>query len=408
MDYIAAREKAAPSYLIWNEILTVLLTMDSLFCATHSADPLALRSSFGANAVSVVLPAWKAMDAWEASDADLRAAMIVALVRFEHADTIAFGADLLRSAMVDGEVAVNAQGEVEGVDANLVRGVLECALSSDATDATLTALMRAYGELNSEYAQYALRAIGAVYESEARMQTALDFIIGSGEVRDQDKLRALYSLRRCQGRQATWRYLADEDGDECVSVWDALFAVYGSGFSAQRISEIAATFATRAAYDDVFAFFYGAEGEKRRTSANERSVNETLEEIGVRVAWLQRNSEAVALYLEKGTTTAAPSGEGEGGGGEEEEAAVGAMDVALISLTLLITLLCAAFALRWLWRRRRSAQGSVSVYHRDGERMVGADEEAEADKAYNMSNLSIDDDDNTTHLREHDDDDERL
>ena len=84
---------------------------------------------------------------------------------------------------------------------------------------------------------------------------------------------------------------------------------------------------------------------------------------------------------------------------------LGAADVVLIVLTVLITMGCAGFALLWLWRRRRSAQGRGSVYHRDGEQMMSAEEDR--DKGYNMSNLSIDDD-NTTNLNEHDEDDARL
>ena len=93
----------------------------------------------------------------------------------------------------ENELEANAQGEIEGIDANLFRGVLEAALSLDATNATLCALTNVFGALNSEYVQYFLRAIGAVYESDLLTQRALWFVLWSGDVRDQDKLRGMYS-----------------------------------------------------------------------------------------------------------------------------------------------------------------------------------------------------------------------
>ena len=244
----------------------------------------------------------------------------------------------------------------------------------------MAAVQTVYSDLNSEHQGAVLRAIGAVYGDADSTASALEWVLSSGTVRDQDKLRALYSLRRCFGREQSWRLLT-ENGE-----WDRLFALYGSGFSAQDLTEMANAFASTSWYDAVFAFY---EESGRTTSSNERSVNQSLESIQVRSEWMERNFDDVAEYL----LTVEPDHDGDSG---TEHALEGILTAVCASVLAVLLLLCCGAATRWLWRRRKDAASKRFGYRmqsEDGDRaMVGEERESQLNAAnVTLAMQSIDD-----------------
>lgn len=244
----------------------------------------------------------------------------------------------------------------------------------------MAAVQAVYPELNSEHQSYVLRAIGAVYGDSESTAAALEWVLSSGTVRDQDKLRALYSLRRCFGREQSWSLLT-EHGE-----WDRLFALYGSGFSAQDLTEMANAFASTSWYDAVFAF-YAESG--RTTSSNERSVNQSLESIQVRSEWMERNFDDVAEYL----LTVEPDHDGDGGNKDVIKSILTAVCASVLAVLLL---LCLCVATTWIWRRRKEAASKRFGYRmqsEDGDRaMVGEEQESQLNAVnVNLVMQSIDD-----------------
>eukprot|EP01083_Nonionella_stella_P069908 186674_1 len=346
---ISLKEAQSPSFVIWNSIISSLIEMDSILCETHSYDIHNILSQFRSYALDIVSSVWSAIDQWNVTPNDsentinLRSTLIYALVRFEDEDTIEFGYNMWHDAMVNDQIAVNDRGEMDGLDTNILRPVIECALTYDAKhdgiENILGSLLSIYGDLNSEYQGYVLRAVGAVYLNTNLSAQALEFVLASGSVRDQDKLRALYSLRRCYGRNQLWQYLTQN------GYWESLFSVFGSGFSAQDLTEIANTFASLQYYRSVYDFYYAQNGHK--TSSNARSVNETLENIQIKTEWIANNYDKVREFLSTYvpvTPTQKPS--------DDEWNQYSMMRYIWIGLMVVFVLLCCVCGFRWIWNKQ--------------------------------------------------------
>ncbi len=117
-----------------------MLTFDSLFCAKHGDNAAdGVRSRFRRFARGLLAASWSAIGGWNATESDsedvvnLRSLLIIALVRFEDEAVVRGGARLWSTALAEngGAIPVNADGQIEGIDGNLLRGVMECALSID-------------------------------------------------------------------------------------------------------------------------------------------------------------------------------------------------------------------------------------------------------------------------------------
>jgi len=288
--------------------------------------------------------------------------ILYALVRFDDEETIYYGYNLFVEETLDSElqIRVNAQGEIQGIDTNILKQTMECALTYQAQNGEdvnildiLERLMSIYNDLNSEYQAYVLRAIGAVYTSSELTEKSLEFILKSGSVRDQDKLRGLYSLRRCYGREQTWKYLVDE------GIWDELSIVYGSGFSAQSLAEIANTFSSLGYYQNVYEFFYESDG--RITSGNARSVNQTLENIQVRTEWIENNYDDIGNYLMTMVqTTPSPVDEDDGVAAKSDDP----LKYFLIGLIVFVVLVFLLYGLRLCWKWKLSKSKFLTGYKR--------------------------------------------
>lgn len=386
---IVPLEGEEPSYLIWDEIIGSLMSMDSTFCSKHNADADGVRTKFRKFCRELLSATWSVIGGWNVAESDtenvinLRSLLIYSLVRFEDTAVIRDGANLWNATLRenDHEIPVNADGAIEGIDSNLLRYVMECALTEDGSN-VLYALKSVYPDLNSEHQSAVLRAIGAVYTDSDLVDDALNWVLSSGSVRDQDKLRALYSLRRCYGREQTWNYLV-ADGE-----WDNLFAIYGSGFSAQDLTEIADAFASKTWYNSIHQFFWTeSDGiPSRRTSANERSVNQSLENIQVRSEWMNRNWNEIRNYM-----LSLDDGEN-----EEKKAVMNILNVIWMSLLALLLVLCCCVGMRWIWKRNKNGTSKRFRYRRqidEGDRAMMDEERASKLQSVNvnMRMESIDD-----------------
>ena len=213
----------------------------------------------------------------------------------------------------------------------------------------------------------------------------MELVLESGLVRDQDKLRGLYSLRRCYGREVTWQYLVDDINN----YWEQLFEIYGSGFSAQDITELPNTFASKLHYDNVYNFYYNMDGHK--TSSNERSVNETLENIQVKLQWLDNNYDGIGEYLDNYLHSTTDTN-------DDETSEYSVYNYIRIVLLVLFVLLCLTLGFRWIWKKKLSKHSKVFLGYKKQVNKGGNDSDTRAmisdDKEFNMTlNMnSIDDD----------------
>ena len=392
---ISIKEANEPSYLMWDIIIDSLLTIDSLFCEKHLNDTQNAIINFRSFAQNILSLPWIAINKWNITDTDsedvinLRALLIYSLVRFNDEEIINYGYNMITNTIIsnDGKVIINDNGEIEGIDTNILRQVIECALTyqtiNDNSQNILTQFISIYPSLNSEYQTYVLRAIGAVYSDLDLHSQALEFILSSGNVRDQDKLRGLYSLRRCYGREKTWNYLLDN------GYWEQLFNIYGSGFSAQDITEIPNSFASITFYENVYEFYYKQDGHK--TSSNERSVNETLENIQVNIEWLDNNYNDISQYLIDVLNS--------NNNDDDEKSEYSLYNYIWIVVLILMFVLCLTIGFRWIWKRKLSKTRMFADYKRqidindnesDTKAMITDDTKNEYNITMNMN--SIDDD----------------
>ncbi len=301
---ISKIEQKNGKFLIWDIIINSLMTIDSLFCEKHLNDTQNVINNFRNYAIEIITPVWTQINQWNITENDseniinLRSLIINAMIRFNNQSIIKYGYDLfIRELINNNKIFVNKQGELtHNINTNILRQVIECALTYQAQNNNnslpiLQLFFDIYTLLNSEYQQYFLRAIGAVYTNFELNSNALSFILSNNNnnVRDQDKLRALYSLNRCYGREALWKYLSN------AGRWDGLFNIYGSGFSAQGLTEIPNTFASFNYYNKIYEFYYQLNGHK--TLSNERSVNETIENIQINIQWIENNYYKISKYL---------------------------------------------------------------------------------------------------------------
>ncbi|ETO36455.1 aminopeptidase [Reticulomyxa filosa] len=109
-------------------------------------------------------------------------------------------------------------------------------------------------------------------------------------VRDNNKITAIYSCRRCNGRFMVWNVLYGNNGEN----WLYLQQVYGSGFLMADLTEIPNSFASLAMLNQTTSFYQIA---NRTSATNERNVNQTLELIGVNANWLISNRQGVDQVL---------------------------------------------------------------------------------------------------------------
>ena len=129
-----------------------------------------------------------------------------------------------------------------------------------------------------------LLALGR-FEQPDFLQETLDRSL-STDVRVHETISVLASVAgNRQGRDMAWEFIKDN--------WDELYRRYGEGgFGLMRLVSLTSAFTTHEKREDVERFF-----EEHPTPAAERTVRQSLEQIRLNAAWLERNREELADWF---------------------------------------------------------------------------------------------------------------
>ena len=106
------------------------------------------------------------------------------------------------------------------------------------------------------------------------------------DVRTHETIRVISGVAaNSRGRDMAWEFVKDS--------WDELNRRYGEGgFALMELVSITSRFSTQERLDEVRGFF-----EAHPVAAAERSIRQSLERIGLNVAWLDQNRAALAEWL---------------------------------------------------------------------------------------------------------------
>jgi len=172
---------------------------------------------------------------------------------------------------------------------NLTTCVLSAALATNNSDYFDQITNIIYREVTTTQQDYILSALGAVYTSDTLLTQAISFVL-SDAVRNNVKIRGLYSCRRCKGRFNMWTALSGNNG----AAWDNLATTFASGFAMSDLTAVFETFASDTMLNYVTQFYNTA---GRTNSGNVRVVNQTLESVNSRTMWLDQNRGQVKEFL---------------------------------------------------------------------------------------------------------------
>merc|ERR1711971_726072 len=217
-----------------------LTTIDDIFCELvfeqggNTADDIALRGylrDFARSELRRVLnfvvddtdAPWTPYSRCPA-DADcntLQSVVLTALVRFGDTAIIKEAFEIFYG-LSDDDDAPSMDDIADDVFSAFIAGVLSYDTSRSATQSDVQALYIALGEENIEKRTFILNALGAVYQSDALVREAIEFVL-SDVVRENLKVNALVAMKQCTARNPLWAYMTTED-TEGQTPFDALFA----------------------------------------------------------------------------------------------------------------------------------------------------------------------------------------
>lgn len=122
-------------------------------------------------------------------------------------------------------------------------------------------------------------------ENSQMISKILSFSL-SEEVRSQDTISIMASCTSSLlGRQLTWKFTKDN--------WDTLFDRYSSGFSLSALIKITTKFVSKTEAEDIENFLV----KEKKVTAGERTIKQSLENIELNRAWLERDGDAISGWL---------------------------------------------------------------------------------------------------------------
>jgi len=323
LTHAAEESISEVSYLVWSEIIATSLAVDDFFCEYgYSNGYLSGTSNTGPNLMwSEFLALSSGTDTNTDTDTDndpdilsgfrtfatgylkqmynfvggydsvyssnmnisqLGPQVILALIQMGDKTAIQDGVTIYENLVVANYYSLNYMNQ------NLVTCVLSAALASNASYFNqITKII--YPSVDSTHQNYILSSLGALYLNSDFLDQAISFVLNE-TVRDNMKIRGLYSCRRCKGRFNVWTALTKNNG----TAWDNLAAVFVSGFAMNDLTAVFNTFASGTMWTYVNEF-YGSKG--RTTSSNAKVVNQTLEGVDSRQMWLETNRDQVKNFL---------------------------------------------------------------------------------------------------------------
>ena len=126
------------------------------------------------------------------------------------------------------------------------------------------------------------------FQQPELLQKALQLSLSPEEVRSQDTVSLVTAIAgNKNGRDLTWKFVKGN--------WPELDRRYGAGgFGLMRLVSITGAFTTEEARKDVEAFF-----KAHPVASAERTVQQSLERIGLNIRWVARNREPIGQWLKQ-------------------------------------------------------------------------------------------------------------
>jgi len=134
----------------------------------------------------------------------------------------------------------------------------------------------------------ALRALGNVRYSDEAISALLEWVIGSEEVRSQDKVFPYRALSGSggKGRDVAWTFLQKR--------WAEWFKLFEGGFLVQHLAKIPSSFVTAEKAKEVAAFY-----ETIEAPACKRAMQQCVENIEQNAAWRTRELENIRKWAQQ-------------------------------------------------------------------------------------------------------------
>ena len=167
-----------------------------------------------------------------------------------------------------------------------LRGVVYNLTAQAGDGATHDTLRRLAREATLQEEKVRLHIALTQFQDPALLEKTLDMSLSS-EVRTQDTvgLVGAVAANPKSGTQAAWKFVKGN--------WPEFFRRYGSGgFAIMRLVGITGNFSTQEARADVEEFF-----QRNPTPSAARTVQQSLERIGLNIRWLERNRTELAQWF---------------------------------------------------------------------------------------------------------------
>lgn len=247
---------------------------------------------------------WLAKDGEPPLDALLRPTVLSALVKSDHAETVA---EALKQFALYAEAQESGTEPAVALPVDLRSTIVQAAVKNGG-EAEWQRVLALYRKSDMQEEKIRLMtALGATKDAALRLKT-LEWGF-SDDVRNQD---LFYVVAACANsdRNQTWQFVKDN--------WDEFFKRFGEGqFLLARIVSLATKgFASLEKADDIEAFFKGwayisgrsvlrlliPTKKKQKNAAHpcppaERTIQQSLEAVRAKAAWYNRDKAAVAKWL---------------------------------------------------------------------------------------------------------------
>ena len=151
---------------------------------------------------------------------------------------------------------------------------------------TYTSLERLHDEAELQEEKVRLLMALSSFQDQELLQRTIDMAL-SGKVRSQDSvmLVSLVASNPKNGREIAWDYTKRN--------WQELDRRYGAGgFAMMRLVQITGGFTTPEARKEVEEFF-----EEHPTPSASRTIQQSLERIGLNIRWLEQNRDGLAEWF---------------------------------------------------------------------------------------------------------------
>lgn len=273
LDFVSAY-KNETEYAVWQEIASGLSVVDALVegesYGTHFKD--FAREMFGPMVKHV---GWKKKDGEGHTDALLRSLILASAGRYEDEDTIT-RAQKMFTTIRKGKNPIPAD----------LRSVVYGTVARNGGPATYAEFVKIHNTVTLHEEKNRIAGALGRFRDEGILKKVLEFSL-SKDVRPQDAYRLTSGvILNIHGREIGWKFLKQK--------WPVFLERYGAQKSLSYVISPLGSYHTNRAADDIEKFF-----KKNPAPGAERTLQQTLERIRAKSAWLARDGKKLEKWLQK-------------------------------------------------------------------------------------------------------------